>query len=68
MLKWPIIVSPGIGVQHFGNDIETIYTFDVNSKKNLSKISRLIIKPHDELTFNKNNLSTGPKTFLEHIQ
>ena len=23
LLKWPIMVSPGMGVQHFGNDTET---------------------------------------------
>ena len=56
-----------IRINIFGNDIETIYTFDVNSKKNLSKISRLIIKPHDELTFNKNKRKITAETFLTDI-
>ena len=56
-----------IRINIFGNDIETIHIFDVNSKKNLSKIKRLIIKPHNELSFNKNKRKVTAETFLTDI-
>ena len=37
----------------FGDNIESISTFDIKTKINNNTLNRVVVKPHDEKSFNK---------------
>ena len=56
-----------VRINIFGNDIESIHSFDVVTKKNISLINRIILTPHNEGLFNKNKRAITAESFLTDI-
>ena len=64
---YPNNFNEPVRINIFGEDIESIHSFDVISKKNTSTINRIILTPHDEGVFNKNKRAITAESFLTDI-
>ena len=64
---YPNNFNEPVRINIFGEDIESIHSFDVISKKNISTINRIILTPHDEGVFNKNKRVITAESFLTDI-
>ena len=64
---YPNNFNEPVRINIFGEDIESIHSFDVISKKNISTINRIILTPHDEGVFNKNKRAITAESFLTDI-
>ena len=51
----------------FGDTIESINTFDLKTKLNKDTLNRVVVKPHDEINFNKRKREISANTFLTDI-
>ena len=51
----------------FGDNIESISTFDIKTKVNNNSLNRVVVKPHDEKSFNKRKREISANTFLTDI-
>ena len=56
-----------IRISIFGNNIESIHTFNIETKLNKDTLNRLVLKPHDEKIFNKRKREISANTFLTDI-
>jgi len=56
-----------IRINLFGNDIDKFEEFDLKTQKTIQKISRAIIRPFNEFTFNQGKRSIKADTFLSDL-